>query len=183
LRDDCVSEESRKMSAALTNGEILLLENTRFHKEEEKGEDLFAVKLAQHGDIYVNDAFGSAHRAHASTTIVAKHFSKENKAMGFLMAAEVANAEKVIHKSEKPFTAILGGAKVSDKILIIENLLEIADNIIIGGGMAYTFIKALGCNVGNSFSRRRYAGTGTAHLENSKRKRSEYFIAGRFYYC
>lgn len=148
--DDCVSDESRKMSAALTNGEILLLENTRFHKEEEKGEELFAVKLAQHGDIYVNDAFGSAHRAHASTTIVAKHFSKENKAMGFLMAAEVANAEKVIHKSEKPFTAILGGAKVSDKILIIENLLKIADNIIIGGGMAYTFIKALGCNVGNS---------------------------------
>lgn len=147
---DCADEESHKLSASLHKGEILLLENTRFYKEEEKGEEAFAAKLARHGDIFVNDAFGSAHRAHASTTIVAKHFSKEHKAFGYLMAAEVANADKVLHKAEKPFTAILGGAKVSDKILIIENLLNIADNIIIGGGMAYTFVKTLGCEVGKS---------------------------------
>lgn len=148
--DDCINEESHHLSATLKNGEILLLENTRFYKEEEKGDEAFAAKLARHGDMYVNDAFGSAHRAHASTTIVAKHFSKENKCAGYLMASEVANADKVLHNAEKPFTAILGGAKVSDKILIIENLLNIADNIIIGGGMAYTFVKALGCEVGKS---------------------------------
>jgi phosphoglycerate kinase len=128
----------------------MLLENTRFYKEEEKGDEVFAAKLAHHGDVYINDAFGSAHRAHASTTIAARHFGKENKAFGYLMAAEVQNATKVLNNADKPFTAILGGAKVSDKILIIENLLNIADNIIIGGGMAYTFIKALGCNIGNS---------------------------------
>jgi phosphoglycerate kinase len=148
--DDCISEESNVLSNELKNGEVLLLENTRFHKGEEKGDETFAAKLAYHGDVFVNDAFGSAHRAHASTTIVAKHFSKQNKAFGYLMAAEVANATKVLKDSEKPFAAILGGAKVSDKILIIENLLNIADNIIIGGGMAYTFSKALGCDVGNS---------------------------------
>ncbi len=148
--DDCVSEESQRISDNLKPGEVLLLENTRFHKGEEKGDEAFAAKLAHHGDVYINDAFGSAHRAHASTTIVAKHFRKEDKAFGYLMAAEVANATKVLNSSEKPFTAILGGAKVSDKILIIENLLNIADNIIIGGGMAYTFVKALGCEVGKS---------------------------------
>ena len=148
--EDCVSEESQRISDSLKPGEVLLLENTRFHKGEEKGDEAFAAKLAHHGDVYINDAFGSAHRAHASTTIVAKHFRKEDKAFGYLMAAEVANATKVLNSSEKPFTAILGGAKVSDKILIIENLLNIADNIIIGGGMAYTFVKALGCEVGKS---------------------------------
>lgn len=148
--DDCVSEASRIQSNELKPGQILLLENTRFHKGEEKGDESFAAQLAHHGDVYVNDAFGSAHRAHASTTIVAKHFSKENKCFGFLMAAEIENANKILHNSQKPFTAILGGAKVSDKLLIIENLLNIADNIIIGGGMAYTFVKALNFNVGNS---------------------------------
>jgi phosphoglycerate kinase len=148
--EDCINTESHKLTDHLKPGEVLLLENTRFYKEEEKGDEAFAAKLAHHGDVFINDAFGTAHRAHASTTIVAKHFSKENKAPGYLMAAEVANATKVLHHSEKPFTAILGGAKVSDKILIIENLLKIADNIIIGGGMAYTFIKALDCNVGKS---------------------------------
>ncbi|HMY24674.1 MAG TPA: phosphoglycerate kinase, partial [Chitinophagales bacterium] len=133
---DCIDENSKHLSANLQNGQILLLENTRFHKGEEKGDEDFAAQLAYHGDVYVNDAFGSAHRAHASTTIVAKHFAKENKCFGYLMAAEVANANKVLHSAAKPFTAILGGAKVSDKILIIENLLNIADNIIIGGGMA-----------------------------------------------
>lgn len=148
--DDCISEESQTLSNNLKDGEVLLLENTRFHKGEEKGDEAFAAKLAYHGDVYINDAFGSAHRAHASTTIVAKHFSKENKAFGYLMAAEVANATKVLNNSQKPFTAILGGAKVSDKILIIENLLNIVDNIIIGGGMSYTFAKALGSEVGSS---------------------------------
>jgi phosphoglycerate kinase len=148
--NDCISEESFQASGSLKAGEVLLLENTRFYKEEEKGGTEFAEKLSKHGDVYVNDAFGSAHRAHASTTIVANYFSKENKMFGYLMDAEVANATKVLNNSEKPFTAILGGAKVSDKILLIESLIEKADNIIIGGGMAYTFFKAMGGNVGKS---------------------------------
>ena len=147
---DCISDEAFAQSGNLQAGEVLLLENLRFYKEEEKGDAAFAEKLARHGDVYVNDAFGTAHRAHASTTIVANYFSKENKVFGYLMAAEVKNAEKVLRFTEKPFTAIVGGAKVSDKILIIENLLEIADNILIGGGMAYTFFKAMGGNIGNS---------------------------------
>ncbi len=145
---DCIGEEAFKLSAALKPGEVLLLENLRFYKEEEKGDLDFAEKLAKHGDIYVNDAFGTAHRAHASTTIVAQ-FMKE-KCAGFVMAAELDNANKVIKKAAKPFTAIMGGAKISDKILIIENLLDKVDNLIIGGGMAYTFFKAMGGNIGNS---------------------------------
>ncbi len=168
--EDCISEESRRLSASLTKGEILLLENTRFHKEEEKGDEMFAVRLAQHGDVYVNDAFGSAHRAHASTTIVARHFPKEHKCFGYLMAAEVANADKVLNKAEKPFTAILGGAKVSDKILIIENLLNIADNIIIGGGMAYTFFKAQGGKVGSSLVEEDKLDTAMEVLTRAKEK-------------
>jgi phosphoglycerate kinase len=148
--NDCISDEAFKASSSLKAGEVLLLENTRFYKEEEKGGNDFAEKLSKHGDVYVNDAFGSAHRAHASTTIVANYFSEENKMFGYLMDAEVANATKVLNSSEKPFTAILGGAKVSDKMLLIESLLEKADNIIIGGGMAYTFFKAMGGNVGKS---------------------------------
>jgi phosphoglycerate kinase len=147
---DCISDEAFLQSKNLKAGEVLLLENTRFYKEEEKGEATFAEKLSQHGDVFVNDAFGTAHRAHASTTIVANYFSAENKLFGFLMDAEVSNANKVLNSDEKPFTAILGGAKVSDKILLIENLLDRADNIIIGGGMSYTFFKAMGGNVGKS---------------------------------
>lgn len=147
---DCISDEAFAASAALQPGQVLLLENLRFYKEEEKGDAVFAEKLSKHGDVYVNDAFGTAHRAHASTTIVANYYTAENKMFGYLMADEVKNAEKVLHNSEKPFTAILGGAKVSDKILIIENLLSKADNIIIGGGMAYTFFKAMGGQIGNS---------------------------------
>jgi phosphoglycerate kinase len=147
---DCISDEAFQLSKNLQAGEVLLLENTRFYKEEEKGEATFAEKLSQHGDVYVNDAFGTAHRAHASTTIVANYFSAENKLFGFLMDAEVSNANKVLNSDNKPFTAILGGAKVSDKILLIENLLDRADNIIIGGGMSYTFFKAMGGNVGKS---------------------------------
>lgn len=147
---DAVSDEAFAASAALKPGEVLLLENLRFHKEEEKGEKTFSEKLSKHGDVYVNDAFGTAHRAHASTTIVADSYNADSKVFGYLMAKEVESAEKILRKAEKPFTAILGGAKVSDKILIIENLLNIADNIIIGGGMAYTFFKADGGNIGNS---------------------------------
>ncbi len=147
---DCVSPEAFAASAALKPGEVLLLENLRFYKEEEKGDAAFAEKLSKHGDVYVNDAFGTAHRAHASTTIVANYYTPENKMFGYLMANEVASAEKVLKSNDRPFTAILGGAKVSDKILIIENLLDKANNIIIGGGMAYTFFKAQGGQIGTS---------------------------------
>jgi phosphoglycerate kinase len=147
---DCIGEEAINDAANLQAGEVLLLENLRFYKEEEKGDLDFAKKLSALGDVYVNDAFGTAHRAHASTAIIAQYFSTEIKMFGMLMDAEVANAEKVMHSAERPFTAILGGAKVSDKILIIEMLLDRADNIIIGGGMAYTFLKAAGNQIGSS---------------------------------
>lgn len=147
--NDCIGNEAIELSDNLKSGEVLLLENLRFYKEEEKGNDEFAEKLSKMGDFYVNDAFGTAHRAHASTAVIAKFFPVA-KCFGYLMAREVENAEKVIHNPQRPFTAIVGGAKVSDKILIIENLLNIADNIIIGGGMSYTFIKAQGGKIGNS---------------------------------
>ncbi len=148
--DDCIGGQAYQKAGALKPGEILLLENLRFYKEEEKGDEAFAEKLSKLGDVYVNDAFGTAHRAHASTAVIAKFFPKDKRMFGLLMEAEVASAEKVLHKSDKPITAIIGGAKVSDKILIIENLLERATDIIIGGGMAYTFMKAMGGNIGNS---------------------------------
>lgn len=148
--NDCIGNEANQMSADLQPGEVLLLENLRFYKEEEKGDERFAEKLSKHGDVYVNDAFGTAHRAHASTTIIAKFFPPEKRMFGLLMEGEVKSAEKVLHASEKPFTAIIGGAKVSDKILILENLLEKASDIVIGGGMAYTFMKAMGGKIGNS---------------------------------
>ena len=145
---DCIGDEAKTKAANLKPGEVLLLENLRFYKEEEKGDPLFAEKLSKLGDVYVNDAFGTAHRAHASTTIVAQ-FLKE-KCAGLVMAAELDNAKKVMERANKPFTAIMGGAKISDKILIIEKLLDKVDHLIIGGGMAYTFFKALGGNIGNS---------------------------------
>src|ERR1051326_5664563 len=148
--DDCIGDQATKAAAALKPGEVLLLENLRFYKQEEKGDEAFAEKLSKLGDVYVNDAFGTAHRAHASTAIIAKFFSPENRMFGLLMEGEVTSAEKVVSSSEKPFTAIIGGAKVSDKILIIENLLERATDIIIGGGMAYTFYKAMGGEIGKS---------------------------------
>ncbi len=146
---DCIGAEATEMAAALKPGEVLLLENLRFYKEEEKGDEAFAEKLAKLGDIYVNDAFGTAHRAHASTAVIAKFFP-HGKCFGYVMAREIANAEKVIKHAERPFTAITGGAKVSDKLLILENLIEKVDNLIIGGGMAYTFLKALGYEIGSS---------------------------------
>ncbi|MBN8856404.1 MAG: phosphoglycerate kinase [Sphingobacteriales bacterium 50-39] len=148
--NDCIGEQAYMTAEMLRPGETLLLENLRFYKEEEKGDKAFAQKLAKLGDVYVNDAFGTAHRAHASTAVIADFFPKDKKMFGLLMESEVASAEKVLHQSQKPFVAIIGGAKVSDKILIIENLLERATDIIIGGGMAYTFMKAQGGKIGNS---------------------------------
>lgn len=147
---DCMGEEAHTKAQALQPGQVLLLENLRFYKEEEKGDAGFAKKLASLGDMYINDAFGTAHRAHASTAVIAQFFEKDQKMFGLVMEGEVESAEKVLHKSEKPFTAIIGGAKVSDKIMIIENLLERATDIIIGGGMAYTFFRACDGQVGNS---------------------------------
>jgi phosphoglycerate kinase len=147
--NDCVGPEVEKAASELKPGEILLLENLRFHKEEESGDKAFAKKLSKLGDIYVNDAFGTAHRAHASTTIVAEFFPK-SKCFGYLLAKEIESIDKVMKTGEKPVLAILGGAKVSSKITIIENILDKVDHLIIGGGMTYTFIKALGGKVGDS---------------------------------
>ncbi|RZJ80468.1 MAG: phosphoglycerate kinase [Flavobacterium sp.] len=146
---DCIGADAENQAKNLFPGEVLLLENLRFHPEEEKGDVAFAEKLSKLGNVYVNDAFGTAHRAHASTTIVAKFFPQA-KYFGYLMAEELKNAEKVNHGAAKPFTAIMGGAKVSDKILLIESLLDKVDNLIIGGGMAYTFAKAQGGEIGTS---------------------------------
>jgi phosphoglycerate kinase len=148
--NDCIGEQAYLTASMMKPGEVLLLENLRFYKEEEKGDLKFAEKLAKLGDVWVNDAFGTAHRAHASTAVIAQFFPAEKRLFGLLMEGEVSSAEKVLHQAEKPFTAIIGGAKVSDKILIIENLLERATDIIIGGGMAYTFMKAQGGKIGNS---------------------------------
>ncbi|MFC6099967.1 phosphoglycerate kinase [Olivibacter domesticus] len=147
--DDCIGVEAKEKAQNLKAGEVLLLENLRFYKEEEKGDEAFAEKLAALGDIYVNDAFGTAHRAHASTAVIAKFFPQA-KYFGYLMAAELKNAEKVLNNPERPFTAIMGGAKVSDKLELIEALLAKVDNLIIGGGMAYTFVKAKGGEIGQS---------------------------------
>ena len=167
---DCIGDDAKQFSANLQPGEVLLLENLRFYKEEEKGDEAFAEKLSKLGTVWVNDAFGTAHRAHASTAVIAKFFNAEKRFFGLLMAAEVESAEKVLHKAEKPFTAIIGGAKVSDKILIIENLLEKATDIIIGGGMAYTFMKARGGKIGNSLCEEDRLSTALEILEKAKAK-------------
>jgi phosphoglycerate kinase len=147
--EDCIGKEAEELSHSLNFGEVLLLENLRFHKEEEKGDEGFSKKLASLADVYVNDAFGTAHRAHASTTIIAKFFPKD-KMFGYLIAKELDGIDKVFNNIRKPFTAIIGGAKVSSKIEILNNLLDKADNIIIGGGMMFTFIKARGGKIGSS---------------------------------
>lgn len=147
--EDCIGKEAEELAGTLKEGEVLLLENLRFHKEETKGNDEFAKKLASLADVYVNDAFGTAHRAHASTTIVAKYFP-DDKMFGYLIAKELKGIDKVINDVKKPFTAIIGGAKVSSKIEILNNFIDKADNIIIGGGMMFTFIKARGGKIGSS---------------------------------
>ena len=146
---DCVGEDALQQARELQPGEILLLENLRFYKEEEKGDAQFAEKLAQLGDVYVNDAFGTAHREHASTAVIARYFPND-KVMGYVMQAELDNAKRVLDNVERPYTAIMGGAKISDKIMIIERLMDKVDNLIIGGGMSYTFVKADGGEIGAS---------------------------------
>ncbi len=146
--DDCIGQSALDLASTLQGGEILLLENLRFYKEEEKGNVEFAEKLSKLGDVWVNDAFGTAHRAHASTAVIGQFF--EDRICGFVMQAEIENAQRVLEHSDRPFTAIMGGSKVSDKILIIERLLDKVDNLIIGGGMTYTFVLAQGGKIGKS---------------------------------
>ena len=146
----CIGDEAKRMSQGLEAGEVLLLENTRFHQGEGKGDPAFAKELADLAEVYVNDAFGTAHRAHASTTVVAKYFAKEEKSFGLLMGSEIEHANKALHEPSRPLVAITGGAKVSDKLLLLEKLTDFADTVIIGGGMAYTFAKAQGGNIGKS---------------------------------
>ena len=147
---DVLSDEAAQKAAALQPGQVLLLDNLRFHKEEEAGDPAFAAQLAALGTVYVNDAFGTAHRAHASTAVMASSFAPQDRVGGYLLQSEIDNAKKVLEHAERPFTAIMGGAKISDKILIIEKLLDKVDNLLIGGGMAYTFAVAQGGHVGSS---------------------------------
>ena len=147
---DVLSDEALGKAKDLQPGQILLLDNLRFHKEEEAGDPAFAQRLAALGDVYVNDAFGTAHRAHASTAVMAQYFAPENRVGGYLLQGEVDNARKVLEHADRPFTAIMGGAKISDKILLIDKLLDRVDNLLIGGGMAYTFAVARGGHVGSS---------------------------------
>lgn len=147
--NDCIGEETKKIAKELLPGEVLILENLRFYKEEEKGDEAFAGKLAENGDCWINDAFGTAHRAHASTAVIAKFFPND-KMFGYLIESELDSLSKVLESPKRPFTAIMGGAKVSSKITIIENMLDKVDNLIIGGGMTFTFVKAHGGKIGNS---------------------------------
>lgn len=172
---NCVGKEVEEAMANLKSGEILLLENLRFHKEEKEGNQSFAKELAKWGDIYVNDAFGTAHRAHASTAVVAEFFG-ENKCFGYLLAKEIEAINKVLKDGEKPVTAILGGSKVSSKITIIENILPAVDNLIIGGGMTYTFVKALGGEIGNSICEDDKLQLALDILEAAKQQNVEVFI-------
>jgi phosphoglycerate kinase len=174
--NDCISEEAFIKSASLKAGEVLLLENLRFYKEEEKGNEDFAQKLSKHGDVYVNDAFGTAHRSHASTAVIAKFFTPENRCFGYVMAGEVDSINKVLNGAEKPFTAIIGGAKVSDKILIIEQLMNKANNILIGGGMAFTFVKAMGGQIGKSLCEEDRLETAKNLLSKAKEKGVNIYI-------
>ena len=162
--EDCIGVKAFELSSNLKAGQVLLLENLRFYPEETAGDEEFAKKLAQHGDCYVNDAFGTAHRAHASTTIVAKFFPND-KMFGFLIEGEIIAVDKVLNSSEKPLTAIVGGAKIT----ILEQLLDKVDNLIIGGGMAYTFIKVLGGSVGSSLVEDDYLDTAAQIIEKAKK--------------
>jgi phosphoglycerate kinase len=166
---DCLGEEAKQMAQALKPGEVLLLENLRFHKHETAGTESFAKELSAYGDVYVNDAFGTAHRAHASTTIVAKFFPND-KLFGYLMDDELSNIDKVLESPERPYTAIMGGAKVSGKITIINRLMEKVDHLVIGGGMAYTFAKAMGGKVGSSLVEEDKLEMATSILNQAKEK-------------
>jgi len=168
--EETVGPKAQEMAKALKAGEILLLENTRFHPGEKKGDEAFAKELADLGDVYINDAFGTAHRAHASTTTVAQFFPPEKKTFGLLLEKEIENASRVLNHPEHPFTAIVGGAKVSDKILLLEKMVDSVDNIIIGGGMAYTFMKAQGGKIGNSLVEEDRLETAAQLLKTAKEK-------------
>ena len=172
---DCIGKHATEAAEKLKPGNVLLLENLRFHKEEEKGNEDFARQLASLGTFYVNDAFGTAHRSHASTAIIAKFFP-EKKCFGYVMSGELANIDKVLNNAAKPFTAIMGGAKVSDKILILEQLINKADNIIIGGGMAFTFVKAQGGNTGKSLVEEDKLEIAKTILKNAKAKGVRIYI-------
>ncbi|MFK7757934.1 MAG: phosphoglycerate kinase [Flavobacteriales bacterium] len=149
MASNCVGDEVKAQADNLSKGEVLLLENLRFHKEEQAGDEFFSGQLAELGDVYVNDAFGTAHREHASTAVIARFFP-DTKMFGYVMEGEIKNIDRVLHGAKSPVTAIIGGAKVSSKITIIQNLMEVADNLLIGGGMAYTFIRAMKGKIGNS---------------------------------
>lgn len=172
---DCIGEEALRLSSELKAGEVLMLENVRFYKQETAGTESFAQELAKHGDVYINDAFGTAHRAHASTTVVAKFFPND-KMFGYLIEGEIKAVDKVLNSTEKPLTAIVGGAKVSSKITIIERLLEKVDNLIVGGGMAYTFVKAKGGKVGASLVEDDYLDVARNIIEKAKAKGVNLYI-------
>ena len=172
---DCIGEEAYKMSSELAPGDVLMLDNVRFYQEETFGDERFSEQLAKHGDVYVNDAFGTAHRAHASTTVVAKFFPHD-KLFGFLIEGEIKSVDKVLNSTDKPLTAIVGGAKVSSKITIIERLLDKVDNLIVGGGMAYTFVKAKGGEVGNSLVENDYLGVAKKIMQDAEDKGVNLYI-------
>ena len=176
LAPDCIGDEVKAIAAALKPGEVLMLENLRFHKEEEKGDETFAGKLAELGDCWINDAFGTAHRAHASTAVIAQFFPND-KMFGYLVESEVASLDKVVAHPERPMTAIMGGAKVSTKITIIENMLNKVDNLIIGGGMIFTFVKAMGGNIGASLCEDEYLEMAKNIIEKAKTKGVNLVIA------
>lgn len=167
---DCGGEDSQAKAAALRSGDVLVLENTRFYKGEKKGDETFAKSLADLADFYVNDAFGTAHRAHASTTTVAQFFDKDHKSFGFLLSKELENAKKVTENPVRPLTSIVGGAKVSDKILLLEKMIDFVDNLVIGGGMAYTFVKAQGGSIGKSICEDDKMDLALALLDKAKKK-------------
>jgi phosphoglycerate kinase len=166
--DDCIGSQATELAGSLKAGEVLLLENLRFYKEEENGDNAFAEKLSKLGDVWVNDAFGTAHRAHASTAVIGQFF--KDKVCGLVLQAEIENAQRILENAERPFTAIMGGAKISDKILIIEKLLDNVDNLIIGGGMTYTFTKALGGKIGKSLLEADKQGLALEILKKAKAK-------------
>lgn len=173
---DTVGDRAFDLSLALKPGQVLLLENTRFNKGEKTGDIEFATKLSKLADVYINDAFGAAHRAHASTTTVAKYFDPAQKSLGLLMETEIESAKKVLNSPARPFTAILGGAKVSDKIQLIEKLLDFTDNILIGGGMTYTFIKAKYGTIGNSLVEENYVDLAKDLLQKAKDRNVELYL-------
>jgi len=176
--DDVVGAEAAQLAASLQPGEILLLDNLRFHAEEEKGDAAFAEKLSKLGDVYVNDAFGAAHRKHASTAVMAQYFAPENRVAGLLMQSELDNAHRVLTNAERPFTAIMGGAKISDKIQLIEQLLDKVDYLIIGGGMSYTFSVAQGGSIGNSLLEADKIDLALSLLEKAKAKGVQLLLPG-----